>query len=109
MKPARLVWAGFAIIFVGFLVVIAGGSLEKGFSGSSGGFILVGPIPIVFGSGSDSGMLASVALAITLVMVIAYLVSFFLGARGRRGAEVGAESMLSLNHFIPYSAEYASW
>jgi uncharacterized membrane protein len=93
MNSARLVSVGFAIIFVGFLVAAVGAFLETGGSGSSGGFILIGPIPIVFGSGPNSGMIASVALAISVLVVVAYLVSFlFWGVRRRREAETGTES-----------------
>jgi len=86
MRPAKLVWVGFAIILVGFVVVALGAFLGPGGSGStsSGGFILIGPFPIVFGSGQNSGMLATVAVAITLVTVTVYLVSFFLGGSARR-------------------------
>lgn len=76
MNPARLMLLGVAIIFVGFLVVVLGAFLQSGGSASSGGFILIGPIPIVFGSGPNSGILATVALVITVVMVVVYVVSF---------------------------------
>jgi uncharacterized membrane protein len=72
------------IIFAGFLVVILGAFLGSGGSTSSGGFILIGPIPIVFGSGPNSSVLASVALAISAVMIVVYLVSFFFSGWGRR-------------------------
>jgi uncharacterized membrane protein len=89
MSPARLVWVGIAIIFVGFVVVATGAFLGAGGSSSTGGFILIGPIPIVFGNGPNSGMLASVGLAISLVMVVVYLVSFLVWGSGRR-REAGA-------------------
>ena len=93
MNPARLTWVGVAIIFVGLLVVAVGASVGSGGSGSSGGFILIGPIPIVFGSGPGSGMLAAVALVITVAMVAVYLLSFFLLRSGeRREAGAGTES-----------------
>ena len=92
MNPARLTLVGFAIIFAGFLVVL-GASLGSGGSTSTGGFILIGPIPIVFGSGPGSGMLAAVALVITVATVVLYLLSFFLWRRGRRHeAQIGMES-----------------
>jgi uncharacterized membrane protein len=93
MNMARLTWVGVAIIFVGFLVVALGASVGSGGSSSSGGFILIGPIPIVFGSGLGSGTLADVALVVTVAMVAVYLLSFFLLRSGRRReAGVGAES-----------------
>jgi uncharacterized membrane protein len=93
MNPARLTWVGVAIVFVGFLVVAVGSTVGSGGSSSSGGFILIGPIPIVFGNGPNSGMLAEIALVITVAMVAVYLVSFVLYRSGwRREAEVGTES-----------------
>jgi uncharacterized membrane protein len=93
LNPARLTWVGVAIVFVGFLVVALGASVGSGGSSSSGGFILIGPIPIVFGSGPGSGMLAAVALVITVAMVAVYLLSFFLSRSGRRReAGPGTES-----------------
>ena len=92
MNP-RLASAGVAIIFVGFLVVALGTFTGPGGSSSSGGFILIGPIPIVFGSGPDSGILATVALVITAAMVALYLLSFLFWRSGRRReAETERES-----------------
>jgi uncharacterized membrane protein len=92
MNP-RLASVGVAIIFVGFLVVALGTFTGPGGSSSSGGFILIGPIPIVFGSGPDSGILAAVALVVTAAMVALYLLSFLFWRSGRRReAEVGRES-----------------
>ncbi len=92
MNPARLLLLGVAIIFVGFAVLLAGALSGPSAAGSSGGFILIGPIPIVFGSGPNSGMLAAVGVAITVVMVALYLVSFFLWrAERRRETEMGRE------------------
>jgi uncharacterized membrane protein len=93
MSQARLTWVGVAIIFVGFLVVALGASVGSGGSSSSGGFILIGPIPIVFGSGPGSGTLAAVALVVTVAMVAVYLLSFLLLRSGRwREARVETES-----------------
>jgi len=78
MSPARLALLGVSIIFVGFAVVAVGIFTGPGWSSSSGGFILVGPFPIVFGSGPNSGTLAAVGLAFTVGMVALYLLSVFL-------------------------------
>lgn len=93
MNSTNLASLGMFIIFAGFLVVIIGAILGAGGSSSIGGFILIGPIPIVFGSGPNSTMLASVALAISAVVVALYLVSFFIWGWGRRReAKVGLEA-----------------
>jgi uncharacterized membrane protein len=91
MNSTTLTWVGVAMIFVGFLVVAVGASVGSGGSSSSGGFILIGPITIVFGNGPGSGTLATVALVITVAMVAIYLLSFFLLRSGRR-PEVGVET-----------------
>ncbi len=93
MNPARLLGLGVVIIFVGLFVVAVGASTGPGGSSSGGGFILIGPIPIVFGSGPDSGMLATVALVVSAVAIIAYLASFLLWrSKGGGGAEARKES-----------------
>ena len=93
MNSARLTLWGFAIIFVGFVVVMAGILTGPMGSSSSGGFILIGPIPIIFGSGPNSGTLAAVALVITVAVVALYLLSIFLWrSGGRRKAKVEPES-----------------
>ena len=93
MNSANLAPLGMLIIFAGFLVVILGAFLGSGGSTSSGGFILIGPIPIVFGSGPNSSVLASVALAISAVVVAIYLVSFLIWRWGRpREAEAEMEA-----------------
>jgi len=84
MNSTNLASLGMLIIFSGFLVVIVGAVLGAGGSTSSGGFILIGPIPIVFGSGPNSSMLASVTLAISAIMIAVYLVSFLTWAWKRR-------------------------
>ncbi|MDA4116104.1 MAG: DUF131 domain-containing protein [Thaumarchaeota archaeon] len=89
MNP-RLVLLGIAIVFVGFLVVAVGIFSGTGGSSSIGGFILIGPVPIIFGSGPNSGALSTVGLVITVAMVAAYLLSFLLWRSGRR-REVEAE------------------
>ncbi|HUI01718.1 MAG TPA: DUF131 domain-containing protein [Nitrososphaerales archaeon] len=84
MNP-RLIWVGLALIFLGSLVVIVSAS-GPGSSASVGGFVLIGPIPIVYGSGPDSGILAAVAVAISLAVLVLYVASFLFwwGGRGRR-------------------------
>jgi uncharacterized protein (TIGR00304 family) len=95
MNSSRLLSMGLVLIFVGFFVVFLGALTSAGTGGpaSSGGFILIGPIPIVFGNGPDSGLLAEVGLAITLVMVATYLASFFFWRSEKRSkTEIGTES-----------------
>ena len=93
MNPAKLVWVGFGIILVGFAVTAIGAFVGTSGSSSGGGFILIGPFPIVFGSGQDSGMLATVGVATTVVMIAVYLISFILWrSAGRREGNAGTKS-----------------
>ena len=75
MDQVRLTLVGISIVFLGFFVVLAGALTSSGGSGSTGGFILIGPIPIVFGSGPNSGMLALLGVVLTFAVVVVYLVA----------------------------------
>jgi uncharacterized protein (TIGR00304 family) len=68
-----LVQAGFLLVLVGFVVLAAsmlrsaknGGGQVKG-----GGVVMIGPIPIIFGSDAKW---ASVAIALAIVLVLVYI------------------------------------
>jgi uncharacterized protein (TIGR00304 family) len=86
MDSGKLALIGIALVFIGFFVVFAGVATSIGggaSSASTGGFILIGPIPIVFGNGPNSSSLALVGMAITVLVVVAYLLTF-LRWRSRR-------------------------
>lgn len=68
MKMNRLLAAGLVIIVVGLALVVLGSAVQGNVS--TGGFILIGPFPIVFGTGPDGGQLAVLAVAVTLLMVV---------------------------------------
>jgi uncharacterized membrane protein len=87
MKPAQLLPIGLGLIFLGFLVVAVGTFSGINGSTSAGGFVLIGPFPIVFGSGPDSAFLVSAALAVSIAVVGVYLASFLLWRSGRRREE----------------------
>ena len=67
---------GIALIILGFLVLIIGSLLNLGSSGSSsgegelkgGGVILIGPIPIGFGTDRTS-MIVVMAIAVILMLI----------------------------------------
>jgi len=63
---------GIALVFVGVAVLVVA-SLVLGGSGSVGGVILIGPIPIVFGAGSDAGWLIAVSIILTVVSIVLFL------------------------------------
>ena len=49
-------------------------SIVLGRSGSVGGIILIGPIPMVFGSGPDAGWLIAISLILTVASIILFLI-----------------------------------
>ena len=71
---------GIALVFVGIAVLVVA-SLVLGGSGSVGGVILIGPIPIVFGAGPDAGLLIAVSIILTVISIIFFLV---MNRRARR-------------------------
>jgi uncharacterized membrane protein len=71
----RLVVLGLLLMAAGFIVVAVGSSGSAGVS--TGGFVLIGPIPIVFGSGTNGTQLAALSamlgvLTLVLVLVMAF-------------------------------------
>lgn len=70
-KTLRLLLLGITLVFVGIIVIVAS-SLIFGGSGSLGGVILIGPIPIVFGAGPESGLLIVLGIVITIVSVVSF-------------------------------------
>ena len=70
MLQPKLYAVGVVLIFLGFAMIVLGSF--TGSNASVGGFVLIGPVPIVFGSGKDAGLLAILSVAaglITIVMV----------------------------------------
>ena len=71
---------GIALVFVGIAVLVVA-SIVLGGSGSVGGIILFGPIPIVFGSGPDAGWLIVISLILTVASITLFLI---MNKRSRR-------------------------
>ena len=71
---------GIALVFVGIAVLVVA-SIVLGRSGSVGGIILIGPIPMVFGSGPDAGWLIAISLILTVVSIALFLI---MNKRSRR-------------------------
>jgi uncharacterized membrane protein len=68
-----LVVLGISLVFVGVAVIIAASALSGG-SGSVGGVILIGPIPIVFGTGPDAAWLIVLSVVLTIISVVLFLI-----------------------------------
>lgn len=76
MNSNTLVLAGIIVIFIGFILVFAGSALQTSSSKTTdvktGGVILIGPIPIIFGN--DKGtIITTVILAIILIILVYFL------------------------------------
>lgn len=66
---------GLILIFVGSIILVLA-SLLYGLKISLGGFILIGPIPIIFGAGEYSIPIIILGLALAVICILAFI---FLG------------------------------
>jgi uncharacterized membrane protein len=64
---------GIVLVFVGIAVIVVASVFLSG-SGSVGGVILIGPIPIVFGAGPDAGWLIGISIILTASSVVLFLI-----------------------------------
>jgi uncharacterized membrane protein len=79
----KLLVVGLLIIIVGMALVFLGSASQGGVS--TGGFILIGPFPIVFGTGANGGQLAFLALVVgLLILVLLSALLWRLAATARR-------------------------
>lgn len=85
MNSSRLLPLGVVLIFAGFLVLVVGSFPGGSGSASVGGFVLIGPFPIVFGGGPNSGTFAEVGVVVTVATIAAYIVTLLVWRSGRRG------------------------
>ena len=81
--PMKLITGGLLIVFIGMLIILAGvfstayqswktGGMEKPeTSVRGGGVIMIGPIPIIFGS--DVGAIKVVIILATALMILAFV------------------------------------
>lgn len=81
----RLLVLGFTLVFLGFAIVVVG-SLSSG-QVSTGGFVLIGPFPIVFGTGGNGSTLALLSVVAGLIVLFFSLLSLVAwGTRRRENA-----------------------
>lgn len=87
IKANTLILSGFLIIFLGIIVIIVGTIWQSASSGGTadngskseiktGGVVLIGPIPIIFGS--DKRM-AITGVILALILMVVYYVLFLRG------------------------------
>ncbi len=70
----NLLMVGFTLVFVGLVVLVAASILNWGGSGSVGGVVFIGPIPIVFGAGPDSNWLIIISVTLAVVMFVLFFI-----------------------------------
>jgi uncharacterized membrane protein len=66
--------AGFVLVFVGVLVVIAALALGGSGSTSAGIVIFIGPFPIVLGAGPDAAWLILISVILATISVVLFVV-----------------------------------
>ncbi len=71
-RTVGLLLAGFALVFVGIAVIVVA-TLVFGNGGSVGGVILIGPIPIVFGSGPNATWLIALSVVLTIISIAVFI------------------------------------
>ncbi len=69
-----LMTIGIALVFVGILVIFVASTLVPNSNVSTGVVIFIGPFPIVFGSGPNSGLLILIAIILTILSLAFYLI-----------------------------------
>ncbi len=82
MRGETLVLGGIVLIFVGFLLVFLG-TLISALGGEGdvegGGVIMIGPIPIVFGTSRGAVTIASI---LALLLMVLWIIGTLLARRG---------------------------
>ena len=78
-RSFSLLLVGIALVFIGIAIIVA--SVVLNGTGSIGGVILIGPIPIVFGAGPQAGWLIVIGVALTIISLVLFLI---LNRRTRR-------------------------
>ncbi len=81
MRGDELVLAGFVMLFLGMLLVAAGMLIQAGKQGQGaevrgGGVVLIGPLPVVFGSDTQS---VKMVVLLTLVLILVVYLLFYRG------------------------------
>ena len=79
MRGDELVLAGFMLVFLGMLLAVAGMLVQAGKQGAElrgGGVVLIGPLPVVFGSDTQS---VKAVVLLTLVLILVVYLLFYRG------------------------------
>lgn len=81
VNTSSLIMLGITVVIIGFILIFIGTALQstsKTGDGKTevktGGVILIGPIPIIFGS--DKGMVVTAVILAIVLMIVAYLLFY---------------------------------
>ena len=77
MNSSTLIIAGIIVIFLGIILIFIGTALQSSSKTSevhTGGVILIGPIPIIFGN--DKGLIITGIIFAIIIMVLYYLLFY---------------------------------
>jgi uncharacterized protein (TIGR00304 family) len=78
VQANTIIIAGIIAIFIGFILVFMGTAMQASSSKTSdvktGGVILIGPIPIIFGS--DKGTIVTAVVMAIIIMILAYFLFY---------------------------------
>ena len=75
METINLVLVGFILVIVGFVLMIVGSLLQTKTRVESGGVILIGPFPIIWGTNRSIVLLSGiVAIMFLLMLILFYLI-----------------------------------
>jgi uncharacterized protein (TIGR00304 family) len=77
MNAGTLIIAGIIVIFIGMILIFVGTALQSTSKTSevhTGGVILIGPIPIIFGN--DKGLIITGVVFAIVIMVLYYFLFY---------------------------------
>jgi len=75
MGLSWIFFASFALVLIGMVVMMIASFTQGQGQTSGGAVILMGPIPIILGSGPESTWLVALAVIITIIALVVFLLT----------------------------------
>jgi uncharacterized membrane protein len=72
MFPLKLFLLGFALIFVGMILLIAHSAIYGNAQLSAGAIVFIGPLPIILGAGPHSLFAILLATILTIIAIVLF-------------------------------------
>jgi len=73
-RKILMLFMGIFIIFLGGVVLTVAAMLSGSGSASFGGFIFIGPIPIIIGAGPEAPRLMAMAVVLAVMGIVTFLI-----------------------------------